>query len=314
MGKREPNIGRLRVKSDIARCAPGRRSSGTRDVFGQVAGLSVPVPASSLPARPVSGTTSGIRGSADRRTGYASRCCRPGALVLFDGQPLRGLGGEQQGRNCLVGVEGVAVRIYRHGGARIRVHVHGFLVKAVIESARERCHCGFDHRQSTTRFKYTGRLLEEFDRALEMMQDIEHHHAGKESVSEWQAVSIRDDVNPGEFENIGGNDLGPDCLMWAVPRRGRACCLLGSFRAAVGESPDRVGGGLAFFPTELDEKFVARPIICAFRMVSAPRSNSFELAISEPHHFQQQPAIAKPRNLVFAEGARPVVNRGLYDF
>src|SRR3984893_14694564 len=42
--------------------------------------------------------------------------------------------------------------------------------------------------------------------------------------------------------------------------------------------------------------------------------NRLQLAIGEPHHFQQQPAVAKARDLGLAEGARLVVDRGLDDF
>src|ERR1700722_4359906 len=48
----------------------------------------------------------------------------------------------------------------------------------------------------------------------------------------------------------------------------------------------------------------------------APRkgdSNRLQLAIGEPHHLQQQPAVAKPRDLGLAEGARLVVDRRLDD-
>ena len=43
-------------------------------------------------------------------------------------------------------------------------------------------------------------------------------------------------------------------------------------------------------------------------------SNGFEFPIGEPHHFQEQPAVAEARDLGFAEGARLVVDRHLDDF
>src|SRR6195256_5432180 len=51
--------------------------------------------------------------------------------------------------------------------------------------------------------------------------------------------------------------------------------------------------------------FWSPPLICA--------SNGFEFAIGEPHHFQQQPAVAKPGDLGLAEGACLVMDRRLDD-
>ena len=39
-----------------------------------------------------------------------------------------------------------------------------------------------------------------------------------------------------------------------------------------------------------------------------------QLAVGEPHHLQQQPAVAEARDLGFAEGARLVVDRRLDNF
>ena len=48
-------------------------------------------------------------------------------------------------------------------------------------------------------------------------------------------------------------------------------------------------------------------------MISS-RSNGLELAIGEPHHFQQQPAVPKTRDLGLAESARLVMDRRFDDF
>src|SRR4051812_22263219 len=45
-----------------------------------------------------------------------------------------------------------------------------------------------------------------------------------------------------------------------------------------------------------------------------PASNGLEFAIGEPYHFQQQPAVAKPRDLGLAEGACLIMDRRLDDF
>src|SRR5438309_11213087 len=42
-------------------------------------------------------------------------------------------------------------------------------------------------------------------------------------------------------------------------------------------------------------------------------SDGFELAISKPDHFQQQPTVAKPRDLGFSERARFIMYRRLDD-
>src|SRR5215211_1075321 len=44
-----------------------------------------------------------------------------------------------------------------------------------------------------------------------------------------------------------------------------------------------------------------------------PRSDRLELAVGKPHHLQQQPAVAEPRDLSLTEGASSVMDRGLDD-
>src|SRR4051812_40728356 len=47
---------------------------------------------------------------------------------------------------------------------------------------------------------------------------------------------------------------------------------------------------------------------------SQRRLNCLQFAIREPHHLQQQPAVAESGDLGLAEGARLVVDRRLDDF
>src|SRR5205085_9927639 len=50
-----------------------------------------------------------------------------------------------------------------------------------------------------------------------------------------------------------------------------------------------------------------------WRLMQDLGSDRLELAVGKPHHLQQQPAVAEPRDLGLTEGTGFVVDRGLDD-
>jgi hypothetical protein len=45
-----------------------------------------------------------------------------------------------------------------------------------------------------------------------MMQDIEHHNAGKEPIGEWQPTCVGDNIDAWKREDIGSDDVPPEIL------------------------------------------------------------------------------------------------------
>ena len=54
--------------------------------------------------------------------------------------------------------------------------------------------------------------MQKIDRALQMVQHVEHHHAGKEPVPEGKPMCVGDDIDTRKRQDIGTYDVRPEFL------------------------------------------------------------------------------------------------------
>src|SRR5215213_7116936 len=126
-------------------------------------------------------------------------------------------------------------------------------------------------------------------------------------------MSIRYDIDPGERQDVSRHDIGSEFLDVS---RAAANVENAAFRAAFEQLSMKIAVQEAYRTLLLP--YVAMDDLALVKTIRAlghgkPNSNGLELAICKPYHLQQQPTVAKPRDLRFAEGAGLVVNRGLDD-
>src|SRR6266404_76420 len=119
---------------------------------------------------------------------------------------------EEQRRDRLIGVEGITRPLYRHLRERVDPHVGGFLVQIPVKGISDRRHSRFDHREHSPRAKHARSLFEKRDRSLEMVQYVDHYHAGELAIGKSQAMRITDGIDSGERQNVDRQDIAPDLL------------------------------------------------------------------------------------------------------
>ena len=185
----------------------------------RIPGLSSPTPASGRPVQPVSATSSESRRSSDRQTGSANR--RFGRATTE--WSVQHAGAPPRSANSRLGIAWLASNGSRSGlivdsRERIGLHVHGLFVEMMVELARQRRHRRLDHGEAAAGFQHPRRFLEEFDRALQMMQDVEHHDARKRSGPRTAADAHRQRHRCPETTGCRWRRCPAwNSLMWAVP-------------------------------------------------------------------------------------------------